>query len=272
VIDATVAKARALGLPARALTFEPHPRAVLQPQQPPFRLTPPAAKERLLKACGIESITVLPFTVAFSNLGAQEFVEQILLEQADAQHIVAGHDFVFGYGRSGDMQKLATWLAPHRAGVTEITPLSDEQGRVFSSTRARAFLQQGDLSAAAEILGRDWSIAGTIVKGAGRGRTIGIPTANISLGAYLRPRFGVYAIRAGRVGEPLTQRGVANIGIRPTVDGASQNLEAHLFDFDEDIYGQDWEFALTRFIRDEVKFDSLAALKAQIARDIASAG
>ena len=267
VIAAAVAQARAMNILVRVLTFEPHPRSLFKPDQPPFRLTPRESKERLLKAYGIDDVAVLPFTPAFAQMTAQGFVEDILLARFGVQHIVAGHDFVFGHDRGGDMQKLALWLAGHHVGVTEVEPLVDGDG-VFSSTRARNLLQQGDAAAAAQILGRNWSIAGTVVKGAQRGRMIGVPTANIALGDYLRPRFGVYTVQGNRVGTAETYRGVANIGTRPTVDGGSETLEAHLFDFDQDIYGQEWEFALTRFIRPERKFDDFEALKTQISQDI----
>jgi riboflavin kinase/FMN adenylyltransferase len=271
VLDAAVAKGRAVALPARVLTFEPHPRAYFQQNQPSFRLTPPAAKERLLIACGVSDVITLPFNGELAQLSARDFVEQILVARFGAQHIVAGQDFAFGHKRGGDMTKLAEWLAPHNITVTEIAPLNDVEGCVYSSSRIRAFLQQGDVMAAAQILGRDWSLAGTIINGAQRGRTIGIPTANIALDDYLRPAFGVYAVTANRVGQGPSYRGVANIGVRPTVDGSSDNLEAHLFDFDQNIYGQEWEFALTRYIRPERKFDSLTALQTQIALDIVAA-
>ena len=270
VISAAVEKARALHVHARVLTFEPHPRAVFQPHLPPFRLTLPEERARLLKSFGIDDVVTLPFTPELAHLSARDFVDQILLERFGAQHVVVGHDFIFGFGRGGDMQKLLAWLTPHAIGVTEVEAQGGE-GEVFSSTRIRELLLQGEVGAAAEILGRDWTIAGTVMKGAGRGRTLGIPTANIALDAYLRPKFGVYAIRAGRVGAALTHQGVANIGLRPTVDGKTETLEAHLFDFDQDIYGQEWQFALTRFIRHERKFESLDALKAQIGTDILEA-
>ncbi|MGB9152105.1 MAG: bifunctional riboflavin kinase/FAD synthetase [Alphaproteobacteria bacterium] len=271
VVESAVEKARARNIPARVLTFEPHPRSIFQPDAPPFRLTPFAVKERLLKACGIDDVCVCPFTPEFAQLSAQDFVDHILLERFGAQHVVAGHDFVFGHKRGGNMQKLAAWLAPHGVEVTEIAPVADLDTNAFSATRIRQFLQMGKVAEALEMLGHDWSISGTVIKGQQRGRTIGVPTANIALGEYLRPKFGVYAVRAGRAGEALTHRGVANIGLRPTVNGESENLEAHLFDFNQDIYGQEWEFALTRFIRPERKFDSFNALKAQIALDIEAA-
>ena len=270
IIDAAVEKARGMRIPARVLTFEPHPRAFFQPHSPPFRLTPLAVKESLLKAYGIDDVVVLPFTAEVAHLSAEDFIEQVLLKRFGAEHLVAGHDFIFGYKRGGDMKKLAAWLAPHQIGVTEIEAMGDE-GEVFSSTRIREMLLEGEVEAATEILGHEWSISGEVMRGAGRGRKIGIPTANILLGAYLRPKFGVYAVRAGRVGGALTYHGVANIGLRPTVDGENENLEAHLFDFNQDIYGQEWQFALTHFIRPEKKFENLEALKAQIMKDIEAA-
>lgn len=271
VIDTTVEKARQMRTSAHVLTFEPHPRAFFQPRLPPFRLTPPDVKERLLKSFGIDEVATLPFTSELANMPAQDFVERIIVKKFGAKHLVAGHDFVFGHNRMGDMKKLANWLAPHKIGVTEIETLGDD-GEVFSSTRIRELLLEGEIGAAVKILGREWSIEGTVVKGAGRGgRALGFPTANIELGIYLRPKFGVYAVRAGRVGDALTYRGVANIGMRPTIKRESENLEAYLFDFDRNIYGENWEFALTHFIRPERKFESLDALKAQIEKDIKAA-
>jgi len=269
VIAATMDAARLLNVPANILTFEPHPRSVFVPDASPFRLTPFDIKEKLLKACGIDEVIALPFTLDFAQMTAQDFVDDILLKHYGAQHIVAGHDFTFGHNRAGTMHKLAEWLAPHNIPVTAIAPVGD--GEAFSSTRIRAFLQQGDVASATAMLGHAWVIEGEIVKGMQRGRTIGVPTTNISLGNFLRPKFGVYAVQAGRVGEALTLRGVANIGTRPTVDGVGENLEAHLFDFDQDIYGQKWQFALKRFIRPESKFETIDALKIQIARDIEAA-
>lgn len=270
VIAAAVKKALLMKTGARVLTFEPHPRTYFHPHTPPFRLTPFPVKEALLKSLGVDEVIPLPFTDELAHLPAEAFVRQILLEQFGVRHLVAGHDFIFGHKRSGDMEKLRAWLEPNGAGVTEIDPQGDE-GEVFSSTRVRELLLEGEPEAAARILGREWTISGTIIKGEGRGHIAGIPTANIALGDYLRPKFGVYAIRAGKAGKDLAFRGVANIGVRPTVDGIKENLEAHLFDFAEDIYGQAWQFALSRFIRPERKFESMEALKAQILKDIEAA-
>ncbi|HEU0117918.1 MAG TPA: riboflavin biosynthesis protein RibF, partial [Alphaproteobacteria bacterium] len=211
VISAALEKARNMGVPARVLTLEPHPRSLFKPHIPPFRLTPAPAKTRLLKALGIEDVVVIPFTKEFADLPAHSFVDDILLKTCGAQHAIAGFDFVFGHNRAGDMKNLRAWLAPHNIGVTEVTPFRDAQGEIMSSSRTREALQAGDLKTAEHILGRPWSISGIIQKGDQRGRQMSVPTANIALGDHLRPKFGVYAVNAGRVGQPASYHGVANI-------------------------------------------------------------
>ncbi len=271
VLKAAVEKALELGVPSRALTFEPHPRTFFQPNLAPFRLTPSGSRERLIKACGVDDVVTLSFDTELAQMPAHEFVEKILVEQLCGQHIVAGHDFVFGHNRDGNMQKLAAQLEPLGIGVTEIEEMG-EDGEVFSSSRVRELLLEGEVEAAAKILGRPWSIEGLVVHGNDLGgKSLGFPTANVCLNDYLRPKFGVYSVRAGRPGEALNLAGVANIGLRPTIGDHAENLEVHLFDFKEDIYGQTWEFALTHFIRPERKFDTLDALKAQIQKDIEAA-
>lgn len=227
-------------------------------------------KEELLLALGVQDVMVVPFTLALSRLSATEFIEKVLLEHYGMQHAVAGFDFVFGHGRQGNMDNLRSWLAPHDIGVTEVRPFEDADG-VLSSSRIREALQNGDLKTAGQILGRRWSIAGIVAEGAKRGRTIGIPTANIALGEYLRPKFGVYAVMAGPANGPKTHKGVANIGNRPTVDGKTEWLEVHLFDFDKEIYGQGWGVELVDFIRPERVFEGFDALRTQITHDIAAA-
>jgi len=268
VIQAALEKARGMGVPARVLTFEPHPRSVFKPHIPPFRLTPAPAKLRILQSLGVDDVIVRPFTPEFSKLGAGDFVRQVLLEDCGVQYVVAGFDFVFGHARGGDIQNLRTWLAPHNIGVTEVAPFRDAEGEVMSSSRTREALQQGDLSTARHILGRNWAIAGKVEHGAKRGRELNVPTANIPLGEYLRPKFGVYAVQARRVGDQGNWQGVANIGVRPTIGGDAEMLEFHLFHFGEDIYGQEWEVELMDFLRPEQRFADLDQLRAQIARDI----
>ena len=221
-----------------------------------------------MRRLGVDDVVVMPFTPAFARLPATEFIERILLDLCGAQHVIAGFDFVFGHDREGTMARLRDWLAPHGVGVTEVTPFRDARGEIMSSSRTRDALRAGDLATARHILGRPWSIAGTVERGAQRGTAISVPTANIGLGAYLRPRYGVYAVQAGPVGGTSIRQGVANIGLRPTVDGSAEWLEAHLFDFSEDIYGQVWEVELIDFLRPEQKFADLTALRQQIMLDI----
>lgn len=271
VVKGTIDKARAMGVPARVLTFEPHPRSFFKPDLPPFRLTPAPKKFRLLKALGVDDVIVEPFTAELAEMSAQDFVERILIQRYGAQHVVAGFDFVFGHGRGGDMKSLRNWLAPHKIGVTEVTPFRDAQGEIMSSSRTREALRQGEVRAAEHILGRPWSISGTVKRGDGRGAELEARTANIVLGEHLRPKFGVYAVHAARIGDPFLRQGVANIGTRPTVDGKTELLEFHLFNFNEDIYGQEWEVELVDFIRPEQAFSNLEALRSQIPRDIEAA-
>jgi riboflavin kinase/FMN adenylyltransferase len=271
VVKTAIDKARGLGLPARVLTFEPHPRSLFKPHIPPFRLTPAPAKVRFLRALGVDDVIVRAFTPEFSQVAARDFVQQVLIKDCGAQHVVAGFDFVFGHERGGDMASLREWLSPSNVGVTEVTPFRDGQGNVMSSTRARELLQAGDMRGAARILGRPWSIAGIIEHGERRGHELSVPTANIALGEYLRPKFGVYAVEASRVGDPTRYQGVANIGNRPTVDGTQEKLEFHLFDFYQDLYGQEWDVELIDFIRPERAFPDLEALRLQIMQDIEDA-
>jgi riboflavin kinase/FMN adenylyltransferase len=268
VLKASIEKARGMGIAPRVLTLEPHPRSVFKPDIAPFRLTPEKAKIRFLHAYGIEDVIVQPFTTEFSQLPAPEFVEQILIRNYGAQHIIAGFDFVFGHLRAGNMHTLREWLAPYNIGVTEVTPFRDMHGDVMSSSRVRECLQHGDLATVQHILGRPWSIAGVIQHGSQRGRTLSVPTANIVLGEYQRPKYGVYVVNAGPLGGSLKHQGVANIGIRPTVDGNTELLEFHMFNFFQDIYGQEWEVELLDFIRPEKAFPDTEALRYQIMLDI----
>lgn len=270
-LEMTVKTARAANVPACVLTFEPHPRAFFCPDIPPFRLTPQKVKERLLADCGIDKIITFPFNAELAQMSAEDFVRRILIDRLRVRHIVAGCDFVFGQNRRGTMKAMAELLAPHGVGTTEVNELGADS-EVYSSTRIRELLLEGEVEAAARILGRPWAIEGTIVNGQKIGGNIlGFPTANIGLGDYLRPKFGVYAIQAGRVGEPLTVPGVANIGQRPTVNGKGENLEAYLFGVSQDLYGEDWQFALRHFLRPEMRFSSMDALKEQIGKDIGTA-
>ena len=256
--------ARAAGIPWSVLTFEPHPRTLFSPGDAPFRLTPLAAKSRLVAAMGVNCLMVIPFDAAFSKRSATAFIDDVLVTGLGARHVVAGEDFKFGHRRQGDGALLRDRGAAAGFGVTSVRPHGD--GRVFSATRARDLLGRGDAPGAAAILGRDFEIEGAVERGAARGRTIGYPTANIPLDQYVLPARGVYAVRAlvDGEGEPSWRDGVANIGIRPMFAGADDILEVYLFDFDAELYGRTLRVALVKYLRPEQIFDDIKALKAAI--------
>jgi riboflavin kinase/FMN adenylyltransferase len=269
VLKAARALAEAEKRPFGVVTFEPHPRKIFFSEHAPFRLTPPAIKRTLLKEMGVDLLAEIPFTPAFSKVPAQEFMERILLKELNLSHAVAGHDFVFGHKRLGNMESLKTFFGLHERSVTEIAPQKDEGAELWSSTRIREQLEKGDVKGAAQALGRVWEIESKVEKGDGAGRKLGYPTANLDLDDYLRPRFGVYAVRA-RLGDKVYD-GVANIGVRPTVNGKEQRFEVHLFGFSGDLYGQSLRVGLVDFIRPEQGFPSLEALKQQIEQDCLAA-
>ncbi|MCG5242170.1 bifunctional riboflavin kinase/FAD synthetase [Azospirillum doebereinerae] len=262
-----------LGAPSAVLTFEPHPRSVFRPGDPPFRLTPFRVKARHIEALGVDQLIVCHFDDGLLHKTAQAFVDEVLVAGLGVRHVVCGYDFLFGHKRGGDPAFLQGAGRAHGFGVTEIGPVSDPGGGVYSSTRVRDALVAGRVAEASHVLGSPWEIEGRVAHGDKRGRTIGFPTANIELDEYLRPAFGVYAVRAGIDQGTATvwHKGVANLGARPTVGGAVERLEAHLFDMDADLYGQHLRVQLIEFLRPERKFESFDALKAQIAQDAVAA-
>ena len=264
LIKRTAEEARTLGAPLVALTFEPHPRRFFVADTGPFRLTLLPAKVRLLEQCGVQAVLAQRFDPAFAAITAQDFVDKVLLEGLGARHVVCGYDFTFGARRIGNVERLRELAAERAFGVTVLDPVMHE-GEIYSSTRIREALRAGWPSEASELLGHHWEIEGPVEKGDQRGRTIGFPTANVALGEHLRPRYGVYAVRALVGG--TWRNGVANLGKRPTFGKLQENFEVHLFDFSDDIYGQVLRVQLIEFIRPEMKFAGLDALKAQIAAD-----
>ncbi len=265
--------ARAGKLPWAVLTFEPHPRRVFKPDQPPFRLTPFRAKARALEKLGVDAMIVQRFNADFSRRPAEEFITQVLVDGFGARHVVAGYDFVFGHNRGGNCEMLLAMGQKLGFGFTAVSAVEDANGEVYSSTRVRNCLRAGDVNGAADILGRPFEIEGRVAHGDKRGRTIGFPTLNLHLGSVVRPELGVYAVRIGHL-EGATETwmdGVANIGVRPTFGGEDVVLEAHAFDFDGDLYGERITIALVERIREEKKFDGLDSLKAQIAADCETA-
>ncbi len=262
-----------LKAPLAVLTFEPHPRSVFLPDQPPFRLTSLRSKAHALQEAGVDHLFVLHFDHAFSLQPAEAFVREFLVRDLAACHVLVGWDFCFGHKRAGNVALLKSMGATHGFGVTAVDPVMTGEGEVYSSSIIRDHLRHGRPAKATELLGRPWEIEGRVEPGDQRGRTIGFATANIHLGDYLCPALGVYAVQAGRDpgvehgGETLWLTGVANLGQRPTVDGQDVRLEVHLFDFTGDLYGETLRVRLMDFIRPEKKFDGLDALKAQIALD-----
>ncbi len=269
VIGEAGAIARSLGAPHAVLTFEPHPRSVFRPQDPPFRLTPFRTKARRIEALGVDLLFTLHFDLDFARRSAEDFVEEVLVQGLGVRHVVVGYDFVFGHQRRGDPALLAQRGAALGFGVTIIDPVAATAGAIYSSTRIRDHLVAGEPRDAATLLGRFWEIDGRVERGDRRGRTIGFPTANIFLEDYLRPAAGVYAVRAAvdEGGSPHWHDAVANFGTRPTFGGTDLRLEVHLFDFDGDLYGRHLRVALIDHLRPEHKFPGLDALKAQIAED-----
>ncbi len=279
VIGEAVRRARAERRQAAVLTFEPHPRRFFRPDQPPFLLTRLRTKLRVIAGLGVDRVFVPRFDRRLAAVTAENFVDRVLVRDIALAHAVVGYDFVFGHGRRGTPELLRERLAAAGCGVSVMAPVArageagaDEEGLIYSSTGVRDALVAGDPAAAAALLGRPFEIEGRVATGDRRGRTLGFPTANLWLGEYLRPKRGVYAVRA-RVGdETVPIDGVANLGLRPTFGGdAEPRLEVHLFDVDRDLYGRRLAVELIAFLRPERRFEAIDALKVQIAADALAA-
>jgi riboflavin kinase/FMN adenylyltransferase len=252
------------------ITFEPHPRELFRPDDPPFRLMTRDERAAALAALGVRQVFEIGFDDAFSAMTAEQFVSMLLHEALGAAHVACGADFAFGHRRGGDTAFLEARCEALGIGVTLVPQLEDGAGPV-SSSRIRRALQDGYPERATALLGRPHVITGPVEHGQKRGRTIGFPTANIALGHRLEPQRGVYAVLA-TLPDGQVVKGVANLGRRPTVnDGSEARLEAHLFDYAGDLYGQTLSVALIAFLRPERKFESFAALQAQILTDASDA-
>lgn len=268
LIAAAKSAAADLKAPAGVLTFEPHPRQFFAREAPPFRLSNFRAKTAWLCETGIDLMAVASFGNRLAMMSAADFVQQILVERLGAAHVVVGYDFAFGHKRSGNIAFLRQAAADHEFGLTVIDPVREAE-ETISSTRVRDALWQGNPRRAAELLGHPWEVHGRVRKGDQRGRTIGFPTANIALGGYIEPQFGVYAVQIGwpEGGDIVWRSGVANLGRRPTFNKNDVLLEVNVFDFQGDLYGKRAEVRFIDFLRPEQKFDGLEALKAQILAD-----
>jgi riboflavin kinase/FMN adenylyltransferase len=268
--NAVLAELRALAAEHDAapcvITFSPHPRRVLYPDAPPFQLVDEYDKEQLLHAAGIAEVVVLAFTPALAALEPEDFLEQKIFSLKDVVGIVVGDDFAFGAKRRGNVALLQGVCAARGVSCVVVSGAAAPTGARYGSSAIRAALFEGMVETATALLGRPWAISGTVEPGDGAGRGLGFPTANIALGEYTRPRFGVYAVRVGEL------RGVANIGVKPTIGGMREPvLEVHLFDVEADLYGKRLSVELLKFIRPEMKFSGVEALKAQIGEDAQAA-
>ena len=269
VVGEALAWAREQGRPAIVATFDPHPVALFAPDAPPFRLTTLDQRAELFAAAGADAMLVLHFDRAMAATPAEEWVRAILGARFGAAGVVTGEDFTFGKGRAGNVALLRALGAPLGIAARAVGPISDAGG-VISSSRIRAALKAGDPAEAARLLTRPFAMRGPVLHGDKLGRTIGFPTANLALGDYLRPAYGVYAVTA-RLPDGRVVQGAANLGVRPQFDPPKELLEPHFFDFAEDLYGQEIEVALRHFLRPEAKFAGLDELTAQISKDCAEA-
>jgi riboflavin kinase/FMN adenylyltransferase len=269
IIDAARAIARAASAPLAVVTFEPHPRSFFAPQSPPFRLTPFRIKARLVESLGVDLLFVLTFDERLSHLSPDQFCADVLTAGLGIRHAVVGANFVFGHRRAGDATMFRALGAKLGFGVTCLERVAGPESEIYSSTRIREHLVAAAPRRAARLLGRDWEIEGRVQPGAKRGRDLGYPTANLALDEFLEPARGIYAVRAGidRGDTIHWHDGVANMGVRPMFDGGTPLLEAHLFDFAEDLYGKHLRVALVEYLRAEATFDTLETLVAQMGDD-----
>ncbi len=269
IADARAAAER-LGVPLGVVSFEPHPRRHFQPDAAPFRLMTPDQMARALEPLGVDRLYLLPFDGEMAAMSDREFAQTVLHEGLGIRHAAVGFDFTFGKGRSGSPSALAAYGRALDFTVSVADRVDDPDGLKLSSSAVREAVHAGDMDRAAAILGRPFAIQAEVIHGDKRGREIGVPTANMTLGDYMRPAFGIYAVRT-RLPDGRVLDGVASLGVRPMFRTDDPLLEVWLFDFDGDLYGQVLETELIAFLRPEAVFDGLDALKVQIEADAAAA-
>lgn len=265
VVGRAVDLARAQGRPAIVATFDPHPVRLFAPDTPPFRLTTLDQRQALFGRAGADAMMVFTFDHALAALDAAAFV-RLLAQDMGVAGVVTGEDFTFGKGRGGSVATLAEMGAAMGMRAEAVAPVRDGTGEVVSSSRIRDALKAGDCATATRLLTRPFAIEGVVQHGDKLGRTINFPTANIDLGHYLRPAYGIYAVR-GLLRDGRVLDGAANLGVRPTFDPPKELLEPHFFDFAESLYDQRIEVQLIQYLHGEVKYDGIEALMAGIARD-----
>ena len=269
VAGEAIAQARVAGRPAIIATFDPHPVRHFVPDAAPFRLTSLDQRQHLFAQAGADAMLVFDFDASLAATTAEDFIAKLLVERLSISAVVTGEDFTFGKGRGGNINVLRDVGAAHGLACTAMGPVSDEGG-VISSSRIREALQAGDCETASRLLTRPFAVAGQVQHGDKNGRLLGFPTANIDMANYLRPRYGIYAVK-GRLADGRVLDGAANLGIRPSFDPPKELLEPHFFDFAEDLYGQSVEVELHAFIRPESKFDNMDDLRAQMDADCEAA-
>ena len=270
LVKAALDRARAHHDVCLALTFDPHPAAVLNPDRAPRSLLTFAQKAELLAALGVDVLTVLPFTPATAALAPEDFAARILVGALRARSVVVGEGFRFGRARAGDVVALGR-LGQQLGFEVVAVPAVLQDGHRVSSTRIRERLLAGDVAAAAVLLGRPYFVEGRVVRGDGRGRTLGIPTANLAVENEIAPKEGVYAARVTLPAGGPPRPAVANLGRRPTFGGRDLTLEAHLLDFEGDLYGERLRLSFEARLRDEKGFPGREALVAQIHADVRAA-
>ena len=270
VIASAREAARRLGVPLGVVSFDPHPRRLFQPDAAPFRLMTAGQMARALEPLGVERLYLIPFDAEMAAMSDEAFARRVLFQGLGIAHAAVGFDFTYGKGRSGSPEGLRQHGEQMAFSVSVSERRDDASGLKLSSSAVREALKAGDMDRAAHILGRPFAIEGEVIHGDKRGRTIGVPTANIAMGDYMRPAYGVYATRT-RLPDGRVVKGVANLGIRPMYEIETPLLEVWLLDFDGSLYGQTVETELVAFLRSEMKFDSLDELKVQIDQDAAAA-
>lgn len=251
-------------------TFDPHPVRFFKPDLPHFYLTTLDQRERLFAHAGADAMLVFRFDAALASTAAEDFVSEILCKQFAVAAVVTGSDFTFGRGRGGNVELLRELGASHEIAAETVAPVMLD-GAPVSSSRVRQALAAGDPGTATHLLTRPFAVEAVVQHGDGRGHKLGFPTANLGLGRFQRPKYGIYAVRVRTDGDGHDYAGVASIGVRPMFDPPEELLEAYLFDFDGDLYGRRIEVDLIAYLRPEEKFESLEALVEQIRADEAEA-
>ena len=265
IFKQVVARALELDGTSVAFTFEPHPLKVLSPLRSPRLLSTFREKMEQIEASGMDAVICARFTPEFASQNPEDFVRDVLVGGVGVRDLFVGHDYAFGKDRKGDINFLRDAGARYGFGLHVVGPVRVE-GIVVSSTKIRQLIMDGEVCLASKLLGRPYSIEGTVVHGHSRGHEIGFPTANLTTPNELPPRDGVYAVTISVEGREY--KGVANIGKNPTFGDLALSYEVHIFDFDEDLYGRHLKMAFVKRVRDEVKFKSVEELKKQIAKDV----